>query len=122
VLTQTDTQRPGEARGREIVVGRPQATAHQEQIGLRGQREPERRLEEVLVVGHDEQAGYLHSPSTQIGGEEPAVGVLGAPVEELVAAEHDGGGRQSFDGHSWSPFDGRWGVPGSRMTPRALRK
>ena len=83
-----------ETRGGEVVMRRAQTATDDEQVGLGGQGVLQGRRETLFVVGDREDAGHLDSPGTEVGAHEGAVGVASAAVEELVAAEHDGGARQ----------------------------
>ena len=74
------------------VVPRPPPTTSRS--GSAARRVLQSRREALFVVGDREDTGHLDSPGAQVGAHEGAVGVAGAAVEELVAAEHDGGARQ----------------------------
>jgi hypothetical protein len=125
VFDEAHAQRPGKAGGGEVVVRRAQAAADDQKIGFGGERVLQRRRQPLLVVGHGEDAGHLDPAGAEVGTHESAVGVAGAPVEQFVAAEDDGGARQCV-AHK-ATFLRRFavqrdGLPGMRMTPRAFMK
>ena len=87
---------------------------HHEQVGLRREGVPQRGDHALAVVGDGEELEDLDPAPAEVGADEGSVGVPGAPVEQLVAAQEHGGTRRSRRHQSL--------VPGMRMMPRAFMK
>ena len=114
VLLQRDPEDLRQALGGEVVVRGAQPAADHQEVGRPSERVPEGGGEPVAVVGHRQQFRHLDAATAQVVADEGAVGVAGAAVEQLVAAEDHGRARRS---RRHQPL-----VPGMRMRPRAFLK
>ena len=114
ILLQRHAQDLGEALCREVVVRRAEPAADHEQVGLARERVPQGGREALAIVGDGEQFGDLDAPPAEVVADERAVGVAGAAVQQLVAAEDHGRARR--------PRRHQLLVPGMWMRPRAFRK
>ncbi len=74
--------------GGEIVGGRPQPAAREDQVDLLGGRVLERALHVIRSVADDRQIGEIHPQLTQSLGEPRAVTVAHATVQHLGARHH----------------------------------
>ena len=114
VFAELHAERLREALGGEVVVRGAEPAPHHEQVGLGREHVAQRGRETLAVVGDDEELEHLDAAPAEVVADEGAVGVAGAPVEQFVAAEDDGGARR--------PRRHQALVPGMRMTPRAFMK
>ena len=114
ILLERDAEDLREALGGEVVVRGAQPPTDHQQVGGADQRVPQGGDEPLAVVGDREQLRHLDAAAAEVVADEGAVGVAGAAVEQLVAAEDHRRARRPR-GHQ--PL-----VPGMRMRPRAFLK
>ena len=114
VLRERHAEDLRQALGGEVVVRGAQPAADHQQVRRAVQRVPQGGAETLAVVGDREQFRDLDAAPAEVVADEGAVGVAGAAVQQLVAAEDHGGARRSRRHQSL--------VPGMRMTPRAFMK
>jgi len=88
VLFEADLESLGQAACSEIVMSGAETAADDQQVGSGGQREAQRLNEAPFIVGDREQADHLDAAVAEVGAQKRSIGVPGASVEQLVAAEH----------------------------------
>ena len=114
VLLERHAEHLREALRREVVVRGAEAAPDDEQVRIAAESVPKGGAQSFAVVGDGEQLGHLDAPAAEVVAHEGAVGVPGAAVQKLVAAEDHGGARRPRRHQSL--------VPGIRITPRAFMK
>ena len=96
----------GDRVGGDVVVGRADA-AGGEDVGVAGAERVHRRDDLGLDVGHHAHLAEVDADIGQVLGDVADVLVLGAPGQDLVADDEDGGGDDAFlrcIGHAGSAY------------------
>ena len=114
IFLKRHAQHIGQRPRREVVMRGAETAAQDEQIRLLCERETHHADQRLKIVGDNVDAAHRDPSLAEVGADPRAVGIAYASVEEFVAAQHDDGAQERRP-HLTE-------VPGSRISPRALRK